>query len=165
MAEPRSGKTVTGLLRRRRLWIIGTVAAFVAAADVIALLTPVTYQASALLVIDQRVTSPTADLNAAITTGQLLAAHYIKMATSTAVPNTTYHGASAGLQKPSRMIAPISASCDAISQPRLRLSVQEVADVPDLAGLLSRRGYQLRMAVSQDRTAESREEVEISPSG
>jgi len=85
MAEPRSGKTVTGLLRRRRLWIIGTVAAFVAAADVIALLTPVTYQASALLVIDQRVTSPTADLNAAITTGQLLAAHYIKMATSTAV--------------------------------------------------------------------------------
>ena len=51
----------------------------------IALLTPVTYQASALLVIDQRITSPTADLNAAITTGQLLAAHYIKMATSTAV--------------------------------------------------------------------------------
>lgn len=86
MLEPqRSSKTVTGLLRRRRLWIVATVAACVAVADLIALLTPPTYEASALLVIDQRATSPSADLNATLNTGQLLAAHFIKVATTQTV--------------------------------------------------------------------------------
>ncbi|TME50136.1 MAG: hypothetical protein E6I60_12165 [Chloroflexi bacterium] len=81
----RAGKTVTGLLQRRRLWIVATVAACVAAADVVALTVSPSYEATALMVIDQRVTSPSTDLTATISTGQLLAAHYIKMASTRTV--------------------------------------------------------------------------------
>lgn len=80
-----SNRTLTGLLRRRRLWILGTLAVAVAVADLIALFTPPSYQASALMVIDQRATSPSSDLNATLTTGQLLAAHYIKMVSTQTV--------------------------------------------------------------------------------
>jgi len=80
-----ASKTVTGLLKRRRAWIIATVALSLAIADAIALLMPRTYEASAMLLVDQRVTSPSADLNATVATGQLLAAHYIKMATSATI--------------------------------------------------------------------------------
>ena len=86
MAEMQpTGKTVMGLLRRRRAWILATVAAVLGIANLVVLLKPPSYEASALLVIDQRSTSPSADLNATISTGQLLAAHYIKMATSSTV--------------------------------------------------------------------------------
>jgi len=78
-------QTPIGLLRRRRLLMLAIVAAFVGIADLIALLTPATYEATALMVIDQRATSPSSDLNAALTTGQLLAAHYIKLATTKTV--------------------------------------------------------------------------------
>src|SRR5216684_1095506 len=37
-----SAKTVIGLLRRRRLWIVGTIAAFLAAGGLLALVTPPT---------------------------------------------------------------------------------------------------------------------------
>jgi capsular polysaccharide biosynthesis protein len=80
-----STRTVTGVLRRRRIWIIATIGLCLAVADLVALLMPPTYEATALLVIDQRSTSPSSDLNATITTGQLLAAHYIKMATTRTV--------------------------------------------------------------------------------
>jgi capsular polysaccharide biosynthesis protein len=80
-----TAKTITGLLRRRRVWMIATIGLCLAVADLVALLLPPNYEATALLVIDQRSTSPSSDLNATITTGQLLAAHYIKMATSRTV--------------------------------------------------------------------------------
>jgi len=80
-----SAKTVIGLLRRRRLWIVGTIAAFLAAGGLLALVTPPTYEGSALMAIDQRVTSPSTDLTATVSTGQLLAAHYIKMASTRTV--------------------------------------------------------------------------------
>src|SRR5229473_2916322 len=70
-----SAKTVIGLLRRRRLWIVGTIAAFLAAGGLLALVTPPTYEGSALMAIDQRVTSPSTDLTATVSTGQLLAAN------------------------------------------------------------------------------------------
>ena len=79
--------TVTGLLKRRRAWIVATAAACVAAAELITVLTPPSYAASALMALDQRATSPSADLNATMTTGQLLAAHDIKMATTPSVLN------------------------------------------------------------------------------
>jgi capsular polysaccharide biosynthesis protein len=81
----RSGKTLIGVLQRRRAWIVATVIACVGIAAVITLLKPPTYEASAFLVVDQRATSPSADLNATISTGQLLAAHYIKMVTTRTV--------------------------------------------------------------------------------
>lgn len=61
------------------------VIACVAVAGSITLIKPPTYQATAFLVVDQRATSPTADLNATVSTGELLAAHYIKMASSPTV--------------------------------------------------------------------------------
>lgn len=80
-----SRKTITGLLKRRRAWIFATLAVFVAVTAIAAVLVPPSYQATALVVIDQRATSPTADLNAQLTTGQLVAAHYIKMANTSTV--------------------------------------------------------------------------------
>ena len=62
----RSGKTLTGLLKRRRVWIVGTIAAFLAGGDALAILTPPTFESSALMVIDQRVTSPNTDLTATV---------------------------------------------------------------------------------------------------
>lgn len=62
-----------------------TVIGCVAAAGLITLIKPPTYQSTALLVVDQRATSPTADLNATVSTGELLAAHYTKMASSAIV--------------------------------------------------------------------------------
>lgn len=73
------------MLRRRAALIVLVVTAGVAAAAVITLRTPHSYDATALLVVDQRATSPTADLNATISTGELLAAHYIKLASSPTV--------------------------------------------------------------------------------
>lgn len=81
----RAGKSVFGVLQRRLAWIALTVVACVAIAAFITLIKPPTYQATVLLVVDQRATSPTADLNATISTGELLAAHYIKMATTVTV--------------------------------------------------------------------------------
>jgi capsular polysaccharide biosynthesis protein len=80
-----SRKTLIDVLRRRRAWILVTVIACVGISGVITLLKSPTYEASALLVVDQRATSPSADLNATISTGQLLAAHYIKMVTTKTV--------------------------------------------------------------------------------
>ena len=70
------------VLRRRAALIVLILTACLAAAAVITLRTPHTYDAAALLVVDQRATAPTADLNATISTGELLAAHYIKLASS-----------------------------------------------------------------------------------
>ncbi|HEV3096677.1 MAG TPA: Wzz/FepE/Etk N-terminal domain-containing protein [Candidatus Dormibacteraeota bacterium] len=83
--SPHASQTVTGLLRRRRAWILATVTACVAVTGLISVLKSPTYEASALMVIDQRATSPSSDLNASLTTGQLLAAHYTKMATTSTV--------------------------------------------------------------------------------
>lgn len=80
-----AGRSVFGTIRRRWPWMAVTVLACVAAAGAITVVKPPTYQATALLVVDQRATSPTADLNATVSTGELLAAHYIKMAGSTTV--------------------------------------------------------------------------------
>ena len=86
MGEPqRPGKSVFGVLQRRSAWIALTVIACVAIAGLTTLIKPPTYQATVLLVVDQRATSPTADLNATISTGELLAAHYIKMASTVTV--------------------------------------------------------------------------------
>src|SRR5690349_5860736 len=84
-SDPRAAKSLFGVIRRRGGWMALTVIACVAAAGSITLLKPPTYQATALLVVDQRATSPTADLNATVSTGELLAAHYIKMASSPTV--------------------------------------------------------------------------------
>ena len=78
-------KSLLEVIRRRGVLMAVTVVACVAAAGLVALIKPPTYQATALLVVDQRATSPTADLNATVSTGELLAAHYIKMASSAAV--------------------------------------------------------------------------------
>jgi len=74
------GKSVVGVLRRRGALIVLTVATCLAAAALITVIKAPTYQSTALLVVDQRATSPSADLNATISTGELLAAHYVKMA-------------------------------------------------------------------------------------
>jgi uncharacterized protein involved in exopolysaccharide biosynthesis len=79
------GNTLTGVLQRRRVWILATVIACVGIAGLVSLLRTPTYEASVLLVVDQRATSSSADLNATISTGQLLAAHYIKMVTTKTV--------------------------------------------------------------------------------
>ncbi|TMD64076.1 MAG: hypothetical protein E6I84_14375 [Chloroflexi bacterium] len=92
----RSGKTLTGLLKRRRVWIVGTIAAFLAGGDALAILTPPTFESSALMVIDQRVTSPNTDLTATVSTGQLLAAHYVKMATTRTVLDRVCQDAGGG---------------------------------------------------------------------
>jgi len=81
----RAGRTVISALRRRTALIVLIVTACLAAAAVITLLKSPTYDASALLVVDQRATAPTADLNATISTGELLAAHFIKLASSPTV--------------------------------------------------------------------------------
>lgn len=81
------GKSVFGVLRRRSALIVLTIAACVAAAALITLIKPPTYQATTLMVVDQRATSESADLNATISTGELLAAHYVKMATTETVLN------------------------------------------------------------------------------
>jgi capsular polysaccharide biosynthesis protein len=81
----RPGKSVFGVLQRRRVWIVLTVIACVAIAALITVVKTPTYEASVLLVVDQRATSPSADLNATISTGELLAAHYIKMASTVTV--------------------------------------------------------------------------------
>jgi capsular polysaccharide biosynthesis protein len=81
----RRGKSVFGVLQRRRAWIVLTFIACVAIAALITVIKPPTYQATVLLVVDQRATAPTADLNATITTGELLAAHYTKMASTVTV--------------------------------------------------------------------------------
>lgn len=80
-----AGRSVFGVIRRRWAWMAVTVIACVAAAGAMTVAKPPTYQATALLVVDQRATSPTADLNATVSTGELLAAHYIKMAGSATV--------------------------------------------------------------------------------
>ncbi len=79
------GKSVFEVLQRRWALIVLTTCVCVVAAAVITVVTPPTYQATALLVVDQRATSPTADLNATISTGELLAAHYVKMASTKTV--------------------------------------------------------------------------------
>src|SRR5436190_17293033 len=84
----RHGKSVVGVLRRRGALIILTVAACLAATALIMVIKTPTYQATALLVVDQRATSPSADLNATISTGELLAAHYVKMASTATVLNS-----------------------------------------------------------------------------
>jgi capsular polysaccharide biosynthesis protein len=84
----RRGKSVFGVLRRRGVWIVLTVGVCLAAATVIVLNKPATYQATALMVVDQRATAESADLNATISTGELLAAHYAKMATTETVLNS-----------------------------------------------------------------------------
>ena len=82
------GKSVFGVLRRRSAWIVLTVAACLAAAALITLIKPPTYQATALMVVDQRATAQSADLNASTSTGELLAAHYVKMASTETVLNS-----------------------------------------------------------------------------
>ena len=82
------GKSVFGVLRRRGALIVLTVGVCVAAAALVTMLKPPTYQATALLVVDQRATSPSADLNATISTGEVLAAHYVKMASTATVLNS-----------------------------------------------------------------------------
>jgi capsular polysaccharide biosynthesis protein len=79
------GKSVLGVLRRRGGLIVLTVGACMAAAVLVTVIKPPTYQATALMVVDQRATAPSADLNATISTGQLLAAHYVKMASTETV--------------------------------------------------------------------------------
>src|ERR1700704_5344625 len=81
----RPSTPVIELLKRRRAWIVATVASCVALAALITLLQPPSYEASALMTVDLRATSPSADLNSSLTTGQLLSAHYIKMSTTSTV--------------------------------------------------------------------------------
>jgi capsular polysaccharide biosynthesis protein len=81
------GKSVFGVLRRRGALIVLAVGVCVAAAALVTVIKQPTYQATALLVVDQRATSQSADLNATISTGEVLAAHYVKMASTATVLN------------------------------------------------------------------------------
>jgi capsular polysaccharide biosynthesis protein len=142
------GKSLFGVIQRRGIWIAATVIVCVAAAGSLILIRPPTYQATALMVVDQRATSPTADLNATVSTGELLAAHYIKMASTDAVLN--------------RVCADAGGSCTAANL-RNQVSLSTVKGTDLLAASVTDRdagrAALLANALAKELIAEERAEI------
>jgi capsular polysaccharide biosynthesis protein len=147
-SDQRAGRSLFGAIRRRGGWMALTVIACVAAAGLITLVKPPTYQATTFLVVDQRATSPTADLNATVSTGELLAAHYIKMASSPTVLD--------------RVCADVGGSCRSDTL-KSQISVATVKGTDLLAANATdrepRRAGQLANSLAAQLIAEERSEI------